>query len=503
MKTMLPGFDRRELFRRAAWAAGALAARPLGALAAPAAALPPASRPQKVIVVGAGLAGLAAAWELQQAGHEATVLEARTRPGGRVLTLRDPFADGLYAEAGATQVFDNHHWTRHYAGLLGLSLDPVETSGQASITCIRGHRIRVEPGVRTDWPLDLTPEERELDRQGMWQTYVATALEEIGDPAAPGWPPDSAGTYDAVTFTDFLRARGASPYAVALLRLGFPDLSGEGADRLSALYVLREALHRQTMRQVFTLRGGSDRLPRAFAAGLEGRIRYGAPVVRIEHDSRGVRAVSLEAGVHHTLAADRLVCAVPFSVLNRIEISPGLSPEKRAAIEQLAYTSVSRVFVQTRERFWTRDGLTGNAATDLPVMGVYHKTMNQPGPRGILESYTAGPRARQVAAMDDGERLAATLDGMEKVYPGIREHAEGGSAKCWDEDEWARGAYTWLAPGQLGAGSPLRQAGRAEGRIHFAGEHASSAPGWMQGALEAGNRVAREIHGSATVPGQG
>src|SRR4030095_10234930 len=97
--------------------------------------------PRKVIIIGAGLAGLSAAYELSQAGHDVTVLEARTRPGGRVFTLRGQFADGLYAEAGATNVFDVHEWTIKYAKLLGVELDPVTSPAGASLFHVRGKRI--------------------------------------------------------------------------------------------------------------------------------------------------------------------------------------------------------------------------------------------------------------------------------------------------------------------------------------------------------------------------
>src|SRR5215207_2910202 len=83
-------------------------------------------RPNKVIIIGAGLAGLSAAYELTQGGHDVTVLEARTRPGGRVHTLRDQFADGLYAEAGAARIPNHVHFTIKYVELFGLTLDPFE-----------------------------------------------------------------------------------------------------------------------------------------------------------------------------------------------------------------------------------------------------------------------------------------------------------------------------------------------------------------------------------------
>jgi monoamine oxidase len=447
---------------------------------------------QKVIIVGAGLAGLSAAYELTQAGHDVTILEARARPGGRVQTLREPFSDGLYAEAGAMNVFDTHTWTLKYIKLFDLTLDPVVPSTLASLLYIRGQRIETKPGQIVAYPLGLTPDEKTLGRRALWEKYVGPVLKEIGDYTAPGWPPDSLKKYDRMTFFEFLRSQGASMDAASLLGLGGIGGLGDGVQSVSALVLLREAAHRATMKQDYTIRGGSDLLPRAFAARLTDKIRYGAPVVRIEHDARQVRVVYLQAGARTSLAADRLVCAVPFSVLRRMDISPRFSAEKQQAIEQLPYTSVARIYLQTRKKFWLDEGLSGSATTDLSNMMVFDGAPNQTGTRGILESYMAGAQARQMTAMKEGERVSSALGLVERVHPRVRQHFEVGATKCWDEDEWARGAYAWYKPGQMT--SLLPHVARPEGRIHFAGEHASSLFGWMQGALESGNRAAQEVN---------
>src|SRR5215211_6581249 len=166
---------------------------------------------KKVVIIGAGLAGLSAAYELSQAGHDVTVLEARTRPGGRVYTMRGQFADGLYAEAGATNVFDVHHWTIKYAGLLGITLDPAISRGGASIFHVKGKRIVIKPNTPVDWPLQLRADEQGLTRGQLWNKYVAPVLKEIGDPEAVDWPPSSLKKYDGSSFAQFLRDRGASP----------------------------------------------------------------------------------------------------------------------------------------------------------------------------------------------------------------------------------------------------------------------------------------------------
>jgi monoamine oxidase len=447
---------------------------------------------KKIIVIGAGLAGLSAAYELTQAGHEVTILEARARAGGRVYTLREPFSDGLHAEAGALSVFDTHHWTMKYIQLFNLTLDPFVPSKLSSLLYLRGQRIEVKSGQTIDYPLDLTADEKQLGRRGMWDKYVVPVLNEVGDYTAANWPPESLKKYDQMTFFEFVRKQGASLDAAFLLGLGGLGGLGDGVQSVSALVLLREAAHRAMMKQAYTIRGGTDMLPRAFAAKLSDKIHYGAPVVRIEQDARMAKVVYLQAGAPTTMIADSIICAVPFPVLKHLEISPRFSEEKHKAIEQLPYTSVARTFLQTRKRFWFDEGLTGGATTDLSNLMVTNGAANQEGTRGILEAYLAGPKARQVTAMKEGERLNTVLSLVEKVHPHLRQHFEVGVTKCWDEDQWARGAYAWYKPGQMI--SLLPHVARVEGRVHFAGEHASSLFGWMQGALESGNRAAREVN---------
>ena len=127
----------------------------------------------------------------------------------------------------------------------------------------------------------------------------------------------------------------------------------------------------------------------------------------------------------------------------------------------------------------------------MPILNTGNVTFAQPGTRGILESFTTGHRARQVAAMSESERVHVTLEHMEKVYPGMRENFEGGASVCWDAEEWSRGASIWFKPGQMT--SLLPHIGRPEGRVYFAGEHASRWPGTMQGALVSGTLAAKQI----------
>jgi monoamine oxidase len=257
--------------------------------------------------------------------------------------------------------------------------------------------------------------------------------------------------------------------------------------------MLRNQALNHDVNQYYKIRGGNDLLPKAFASRLGEKIRYGAAVLRIEQSSPGVKAIFLQAGSYHTISGDYLICAVPFSVQKSIEVAPPFSLEKQRAIEQLPYLSDSKVFLQSRKRFWVEDGESGFATADLPISQVWDLTFGQPGTRGILMARALALHSRRITAMSESERIAFALEQAEKIYPGTRNNFEGGVTKCWDEDEWARGASAYYAPGQFS--SLLPHVARREGRIHFAGEHTSVwIDGWMQGALESGNRVAREVN---------
>ena len=477
----------RRSFVRTALAASASAMLPLSHDVLRAESAPPLGRRRgarkRVAVLGAGVAGLAAAFELDAAGHDVTVLEARTRPGGRVLTLREPFADGLHAEAGATRIASTSDWTLKYVRQFELDLVPFRPAGLTDVYHVRGRRIVWLAPAEPEWPVQLTAEERAAGLAGIRRRYITSVVPEIGDAGIPDVPPANLRRFDRVTFLEFLRQQGASPAAVELLTLG------AGEDEASALQRLR-ALTWRTGAQWWKIAGGNDRLPRAFAEKLASRICYGSAVVRVRHDAGGVVVYYRQAGETHELRADHAVCTIPFSVLRTLDVAP-LSAAKRRAIAELPYPAVTKTIVQTRTRFWRAAGLSGFADTDLPVPEVWDLSEGQPGQRGLLMSYVTEPHSVPLAQRSPDERLSWTLAHLEQIFPGVRAEYEGGASCAWSEDPWSRGAYPTYGPGQVIDLFPaVRQ---SEGRLHFAGDHASVWPGWMQGALESANRAARVI----------
>ena len=335
---MTERYTRRDFLGQLASAAAAVAAG--GGITPVAARGRPAKR---VILVGAGITGLCAAYELSALGHDVTVLEAQPQPGGRVYTLRAPFADGLYAEAGASRIPTSHDLTLGYARQFGLPLIPFAPTGIPSIRYVYGQRTKVMPGTVFEWPAGIAAEQKRMTPPEVRRRYIEALADQITEPFSTEWLPASLRQYDGITRDAYLRAQGVSEAALHMMNLGSTPV----ARFRSFLDVLHEvAVNRELRRragtdedQLLKIDGGNDRLPHAFAARLSGRIRYQCPVRRIEHDSHGARVFFTRGGSLESCAGR--LCSVRHSVLNaprRRVFTPShtrkASGDRRAAVPQ-------------------------------------------------------------------------------------------------------------------------------------------------------------------------
>jgi monoamine oxidase len=178
-------------------------------------------------------------------------------------------------------------------------------------------------------------------------------------------------------------------------------------------------------------------------------------------------------------------------VLRHLSVTPEWSRNKRKVIDNIYCAPCVRSTYQVSRRYWEAEGLNGFGTSDKNFE-VWHPTFGKPGRRGLLQAYNYENYARHLDQLSEAERVEQAILDMDEVHPGLRSNLEGIVIKSWANDPWQRGAYTVYPVGQL---EWFPEICRPEGRIWFAGEHASPWPGWMQGAITSGIKAAKEING--------
>ncbi|MGH2453104.1 MAG: flavin monoamine oxidase family protein [bacterium] len=478
--------SRRE-FLSGLLAAGGGALLPEAAAAVLEGLQPPMVRgaaPRRVIVVGGGLAGLAAAWELQRRGIAVRVLEARDRLGGRTHTLRGYFAGGQYAELGGEYVDTNHSTVLAYMKEFGIPTRRVPKGREALYF---NGQFRDADDIGAFGPRV----EADIDRFDGQSAWLGT---QIPDPRRP-WRALDPTRLDRISLDEWMDRPNLVPFVKAYYSAW---LSGCYATDLSDLSLLMYARDVKLVEHVpeegflaFRIGGGADALATAFGKPLGDRVELEAEVEAVEHDPAGVRVRYRRRGRVLVAEGGYAVLAVPTPILRQIEIRPGLYPPKREAVEGMAYGGLAKVLLQYRRRFWLRRGFSGFTITDLPIHCTWDTTGNQPGRRGILTCFLGGTDAEQLGRMRPDERIASALAQVERIYPSSRPLFEQGASIYWNDQRYTRGSYSHYRPGTMTAFGPV--IALPEGRLHFAGEHTDVVQGFMEGALASGRRAAGEI----------
>jgi monoamine oxidase len=462
---------------------------------------PRTDRPARVLVIGAGMAGLVAASELLRAGHDPLILEAQHRVGGRILTLREPFAPGLWAEAGAMRIPRSHALTHALLDRYRIPTQPFTMDNPQTYCCFGGQRVR--HGEVGDDPTRLGFETAIHERvapSALWSAELepfSLRLRTDGDDA---WVAIAA-EYDQYCVREFLELRGWTEGAIEMFGLLFNQ---EALMNSSFLELLREELGGYYT-DLDYIDGGTDLLPRAFLPELAPRLRFGAKVVALEQSDTDVTVHCRNASGRFSETGDYAVLTAPFPVLRHVEVLTPFSRLKQRAIRQLHYDASAKVFLQFRRRFWEEDDgiFGGGTVTDLAVRNVYYPDHGRDTGRGVvLASYTWGEDAQRWGSLTPEDRVLQALEDVTRIHPQAAHEFEVGASKMWHDDEFAGGAFALFDPGQQ---TLLYDAICApEGRIHFAGEHASLSHAWIQGAIESGVRAAAEVHeraGLGTVSG--
>jgi len=428
-----------------------------------------------VIVVGAGLAGLVCAYELQRAGHRVAVLEARDRTGGRVYTVRKGFQSGQHAEGGGEFFDPGDRFMRLYVQRFGLGVEDLRTEPDSHLPGViyLDQRRRPAPEV-------LTPSvQRDVERFWNRVAWLGRRL-DVEDPVTEGAGLDGN---PATLLIGSLHLEGT---ARALIEQRLRRRFAVEPDALSLLF-LCQAFKRapgplRTGIGAFRVRGGNDQLTDALA-DLLADLRLLTPARRIEVHPGGVRVDGL-SGRFCLLAA-------PLAALTQVALVgdvPGLLGE---AIERLGYGDATKIMLQYSRRFWRARRDSGGIVTDLTFQTTWEATSGQAGSHGILTAAPAGTGGAVYGQRFPTARNLLAADEIDDVYPGSRALFGHGEAAAWANEAPSRGVAAVYAPGQVT--KYWRMLRRRHGRLLLAGEHTDSYTGSMEGAVRSGRRAAGEI----------
>jgi monoamine oxidase len=439
-----------------------------------------------VVVVGAGLSGLAAARALVDAGLEVVVVEARDRVGGRLHNV--VLGGTVQVDVGGQWVGSDHWRVRGLAEELDLSIFPQFGEGR-NLLDVGGKRRRYRGtiprvGPRVLWDIFLA--RRRLDRLA------------AGVDAGTPWSASRAEELDAISLADWCGANVRSPLARQLIGLAGRTVWGTGPDELSMLHVLfyvRSAggfdklIDTEGGAQQDRLDGGAQLLPLGLAERLGERVRLGEPATAIEQraDSVVVRAGDAE------IEASRAIVALPRAIAARIDFQPGLTGPHRALAERLRPGRLTKCMALYERPFWRDADLSGEAVADGGPVTLTFDSSPRDGSAGVLLGFVGGPEADEMARTPESERRASVLACFARLFGPGAERPSDYVERAWSAEEWSGGGPTSnFGPGGWTACGPaLRE---PVGRVHWAGtETATVWSGYMEGALQAGERAAEEV----------
>jgi monoamine oxidase len=476
---------------------GVAAAQDMSAL------VPTIGKGRHVVVLGAGIAGLTSAYELERAGFLVTLLEARTRVGGRAWTVRDGdtiemngeatqtarFSDGIYFNAGPARIPSFHQGLLGYAKTFGVPLEvEVNSSRSAYVMADDGSKIRMRTAIN--------------DMRGRIAELLAKAISQ-------GALDQQLTALDREKLMPFLRAYGdlgEGDVFTGTERSGFGNPPGAGSvfaspstamplDQLLANQRLPMTLFEDNLYMQATMFepvGGMDRIHVGMNAGLRRPALLGAEVTQIRQRSDGVTVVYRDrtSEAVETLRADYLVCTIPFPVLAKIDTN--FSATLKRNIASVVYDYSNKVAFEA-PRFWEQEQIYGGISfVGGPTALVWYPSAGLHSERGmLLGCYGSGPRAAEFQKLPIAEQIAFSRSVVDKLHPGHGKDLMNGIAVNWNKipyslgpwPDWNAGSANGRQEGHIDTDA-FRFLQAPEGRVYFASAALSQTPGWQEGGIQ-------------------
>lgn len=489
-QTQYGGISRRDFLKlsgSAAIAGGALwTTRGLKAHAAD----------RRVLIVGAGTAGLTCAYRLQQAGLSPVIVEASNRVGGRMFSraaLSDP---KITVENGGEFVDTGHEALRNLVTELGLDLDDIAAAGK---------------GLDEDlyyFDGKYISDQQILEMLSPIAAGLATDVEMLYESGIDYSTPKESKlvAIDQLSAMDYIDRYELDPVARKIIDVTFTTEFGGDASDLSAINLLwllsleskDDFYPYGTSDEAYHIRQGSGSVPTKLASLLKQPVQTGTALEAIKPNGSGFTVTVNQGGTVKDLVCDDLVVAIPFSTLRDVQIDVELPPLKLKAIRDLRYGTNTKNMLEFKSRLWETGDLksTGDSFSDLSYQNSWSSSTAQPGTTGVLTIYNGGTQGLVTVNKPLAEATAIYVDEVDMVYPGLKAQFLTSGRMDWPNYRWTKGSYAYYRPGDYSTFGTVEA--KPVGRLFFSGEHTSLiSAGYMNGAVDSGERAAQEVLGTA------
>ncbi len=466
-------------------------------------------KPKQITILGAGIAGLVAAYELEKLGHQVEILEGSPRIGGRVWTHRfGDESDAPYGELGAMRIPMEHKQTLHYIYEMGLEdkLCKFTTvfEEENALMNVQGEIFRMKdaPKIFEQRNQDIFSSTKYSERTRLFAAWLKTIIDAI----APGEIRVSFEQDLKSHLMDELERLDLEPFFSndrnTINLQGFIKANPSFRSHCSkALDMFLDDILVETSHDLLQLKGGMDQLIHCLAKAIKAPIKCNREIVAIDVQENSVEISYLVNSKLQTRNCDHVLCTIPFSILKKMQLK-GFDERKLKSIDETVYCPATKVAFHTAEAFWEKEGIRGGASfSGEGIRQTYYPSVKFDPDKGsaLLASYTIGDDAKRLGTMSDEQRHDYVKDVIGQIHPEIKTPGmiKDAVTMTWGTYKWGGGGCTIPWGGDLSEkfnqALNYLEAARPQNSLFFAGEHCSKFPAWIQGSIESAIKAIDEI----------